>query len=81
MFLVYDIIMTCLVNITTLPVAIIISTILPLTDPLPQGIINPLVVQCVAYLNREEVLVEPGLFRIPGDLAAVRKLRTAFLTG
>ena len=50
-------------------------------DPLPQGIIEPLVVKCVAYLNRDDVLVEQGLFRIPGDLAAIRKLRTSFLNG
>lgn len=53
----------------------------PFPDPLPQGIIHPIVVQCVAYLNRESVLVEEGLFRVPGDLAAIRRLREDFVGG
>lgn len=51
------------------------------TDPLPQGILDPLVVKCVAYLNRESVLVEQGLFRVPGDVAAIKKLRASFISG
>ena len=43
--------------------------------------VSPLVVQCVAYLNREHVLKEEGLFRIPGDLAAIKKIRQQFIAG
>eukprot|EP00731_Ephydatia_muelleri_P012612 Em0006g1506a len=50
-------------------------------DPLPNGVIEPLVVQCVSYLNREHVLEEEGLFRVPGDVAAIRKLRGQFVMG
>lgn len=51
------------------------------TDPLPQGLVDPLVVLCVAYLNRDSVLREVGLFRIPGDVASVKKLRTGYIRG
>ena len=51
------------------------------TDPLPQGIIHPIVVQCVAYLNKESVLKEEGLFRIPGDVAVIKQLRERFING
>ena len=51
------------------------------TDPLPQGIVHPLVIKCVAYLNKETVLKEEGLFRIPGDVAVIKKLRERFLSG
>ena len=50
-------------------------------DPLPQGIIHPIVVQCVAYLNKESVLKEEGLFRIPGDVAVIKQLRERFING
>jgi len=35
----------------------------------------------VAYLNRESVLLEEGLFRVPGDLANIRRLRQNFMRG
>lgn len=57
------------------------SPLLPLSDPLPQGIIPPLVVQCVGYINRDSVLREPGLFRIPGDVATIRRIRSDFVRG
>ena len=57
------------------------SLLLPLSDPLPQGIIPPLVVQCVGYINRDSVLREPGLFRIPGDVATIRRIRSDFVRG
>ena len=57
------------------------SLLLPLSDPLPQGIIPPLVVQCVGYINRDSVLREPGLFRIPGDVATIRRIRSDFIRG
>ena len=50
-------------------------------DTLPQGVVHPLVVQCVAYLNREHILKEEGLFRIPGDLAAIKRIRHHFIAG
>ena len=50
-------------------------------DPLPQGIIHPIIVKCVAYLNKESVLKEEGLFRIPGDVAVIKRLRERFLAG
>ena len=53
----------------------------PFSDPLPQGIIPPLVVQCVGYINRDSVLREPGLFRIPGDVATIRRIRSDFVRG
>ena len=43
--------------------------------------IPPIVVQCVAYLNRPIGLNEEGLFRIPGDMSQVRKLRAGFVAG
>ena len=52
-----------------------------ISDPLPQGIIHPIVVQCVAYLNKESVLKEEGLFRIPGDVAVIKQLRERFING
>ena len=55
--------------------------LLLLSDPLPQGIIPPLVVQCVAYINRDSVLREQGLFRIPGDVATIRRIRSDFVRG
>lgn len=54
---------------------------LTFADPLPQGIINPIVIRCVAYLNKESVLKEEGLFRIPGDVAAIKQLREKFIAG
>ena len=57
------------------------SPLLPLSDPLPQGIIPPLVVQYVGYINRDSVLREPGLFRIPGDVATIRRIRSDFVRG
>ena len=48
---------------------------------LPGGVIPSIIVQCVAYLNRPSCLVEEGLFRIPGDMSQVRKLRDGFLAG
>ena len=43
--------------------------------------ISPIVVQCIAYLNREHILKEPGLFRIPGDLSVMKKYRAEFARG
>ena len=51
------------------------------TDPLPQGIVHPIVIKCVAYLNKESVLKEEGLFRIPGDVAVIKQLRERFISG
>jgi hypothetical protein len=48
---------------------------------LPTGVVDPLLVQCVAYLNREEILKETGLFRIPGDLNQIKQLRSRYLLG
>lgn len=53
----------------------------PIPETLPQGVVSPLVVQCVAYLNREHVLKEEGLFRIPGDLAIIKSYRQKFVAG
>lgn len=50
-------------------------------DKLPEGVISPIVVQCIAYLNREHILKEPGLFRIPGDLSVMKKYRVEFARG
>ena len=50
-------------------------------DKLPEGVISPIVVQCIAYLNRENILKEPGLFRIPGDLSVMKKYRAEFARG
>ena len=50
-------------------------------DPLPNGVIDPLVIQCVSYLNREHILDEEGLFRVPGDVATIRRLRGQFVMG
>ena len=57
------------------------SLLLPLSHPLPQGIIPPLVVQCVGCINQDSVLREPGLFRIPGDVATIRRIRSDFVRG
>ena len=35
----------------------------------------------MAYMNRDSVLQETGLFRIPGDVAAIRRLRAGFVRG
>lgn len=35
----------------------------------------------MAYLNRDEILKEEGLFRIPGDVGVIRKLRGQFVSG
>ena len=48
---------------------------------LPGGVIPPIVVQCVAYLNRPMCLNEEGLFRIPGDMSQIRRLRDGFIAG
>ena len=48
---------------------------------LPGGVIPSIIVQCVAYLNRPSCLIEEGLFRIPGDMSQIRKLRDSFLAG
>jgi hypothetical protein len=50
-------------------------------DPLPQGIVDPLVILCVAYLNRDSVLREAGLFRIPGEVSSVKKIRSDYIRG
>jgi hypothetical protein len=50
-------------------------------DPLPQGIVDPLVILCVAYLNRDCVLREAGLFRIPGEVSSVKKIRSDYIRG
>ena len=51
------------------------------TEKLPTGIVDPILVQCIAYLNKEEILKEPGLFRIPGDLSVIKRLRSQFIAG
>ena len=58
-----------------------IISVIDITDKLPTGIISPLVVQCVAYLNHQECLDEPGLFRIPGDMSVMKKYRVDFARG
>ena len=50
-------------------------------EKLPTGIVSPLVVQCIAYLNHQECLVEPGLFRIPGDMSMMKQYRASFARG
>ena len=50
-------------------------------DKLPVGVVSPLVVQCVAYLNHQECLDEPGLFRIPGDMSIMKQYRVLFARG
>ena len=57
------------------------SYIFSVADKLPEGVISPIVVQCIAYLNREHILKEPGLFRIPGDLSVMKKYRAEFARG
>ena len=43
--------------------------------------VDPLVIQAVAYLNREKVLKEEGLFRIPGDVTEIQRLYGKFRVG
>ena len=50
-------------------------------EELPGGVIPSIIVQCVAYLNRPVGLNEEGLFRIPGDMSQIRKLRAGFISG
>lgn len=50
-------------------------------ESLPGGVIPPIIVQSVAYLNRPACLNEEGLFRIPGDMMQIRKLREEFIAG
>lgn len=50
-------------------------------ESLPGGVIPPIIVQCVAYLNRPACLNEEGLFRIPGDMSQIRRLRDGFIAG
>ena len=50
-------------------------------DKLPTGVVDPLLLQCVSYLNKDEVLKEPGLFRIPGDITIIKRLRSQFIVG
>ena len=52
-----------------------------LEETLPGGVIPPIIVQCVAYLNRPACLNEEGLFRIPGDMSQIRRLRDGFIAG
>ena len=52
-----------------------------LIDKLPTGVVDPLLLQCVSYLNKEEVLKEPGLFHIPGDITIIKRLRSQFIVG
>ena len=35
---------------------------------------------CVSYLNKE-VLKEPGLFHIPGDITIIKRFRSQFIVG
>ena len=49
-------------------------------DKLPTGVVDPLLLQCVSYLNKE-VLKEPELFRIPGDITIIKRLRSQFIVG
>ncbi|XP_011410242.1 PREDICTED: pollen-specific leucine-rich repeat extensin-like protein 1 [Amphimedon queenslandica] len=50
-------------------------------ETLSTGIVDPLLVQCISYLNKEDILKEPGLFRIPGDLSIIKQLRRQFVAG
>ena len=49
------------------------------TDEL--GILNRMVVQCVGFLNQQKCLDEEGLFRVPGDMTEINKLRSKFVRG
>ena len=51
------------------------------SDQIPVGILNPLVIQCIGYLNQQECLNEPGLFRIPGDMSIMKQYRASFARG
>ena len=42
-------------------------------DKLPTGVVDPLLLQCVSYLNKE-VLKEPELFRIPSDITIIKRM-------
>lgn len=48
---------------------------------LEDGVLSRLVAQCLGYLNRPRVLKEEGLFRIPGSVSDVNRLRAAFIAG
>ena len=43
--------------------------------------VDALVIQSVAYLNRDRVLKEEGLFRIPGDVTEIQRLYGRFRSG
>eukprot|EP00117_Sycon_ciliatum_P008134 scpid100638/ scgid2634/ Rho GTPase-activating protein 22; Rho-type GTPase-activating protein 22; p68RacGAP len=53
----------------------------PHIQPDELGVLNRLVVQCVSYLNTPRGLNEEGLFRVPGDMTDIGKLRMKFING
>ena len=45
------------------------------------GVLTRLVAQCLGYLNRPHILKEEGLFRVPGSVTDINRLRAAFTAG
>ena len=60
-----------------------VSTLLYTTDlsEMKNSPVDALVIQSVAYLNREKVLKEEGLFRVPGDVTEIQRLYGRFRSG
>ena len=58
-----------------------LSTSIPDLSEMKSSPVDALVIQSVAYLNRERVLKEEGLFRIPGDVTEIQRLYGRFRSG